>query len=353
LAVSPPSAGGLLRFRCALGNAKPSNKPSARELFAKQPIPVYITAVDFPKALDFAEGMNLRHIAFKKMNGLGNDFVIVDARAEPLRLAAAEAVLIADRKEGVGCDQIITLEPSNSADVFMRILNADGSEAGACGNAARCVAALLYPSLGRDAVFIETTSGILSANLHDCGLISVDMGVPRFGWNEIPLAFPIEDTSALPLAYRLPDGRVLENPSAVNVGNPHCIFWVSDAGSYDLPIFGPELERHSLFPERANISLAEAVTGKSSHARIKLRVWERGAGLTRACGTAACAAAVAAARTGRTGRSVDVSLPGGTLEIEWRPEDDHILMTGPAEFEFDGMLHLGDRGVIAETFATG
>jgi len=279
-----------------------------------------------------------------KMNGLGNDFVMIDARAEPVRLSAAVAGAIANRTTGAGCDQVILLEPSRAADIFMRILNADGSEVGACGNASRCVAALLHPGLGGNRLSIETRSGTLDARVGEDGLVTVDMGAPRFAWNEIPLVRPAADTSAIDLTFALPDGRVLAEPSVVNVGNPHCIFWVRDAESYDLAAFGAELEHHPCFPERANISLAEVVDDRT----IKLRVWERGTGITRACGTAACATAVCAARNGRTGRKVDIQLPGGVLAIEWREDDDHILMTGPAEFEFDGIIHLNGRGITVE-----
>ncbi len=170
--------------------------------------------------------MELRHIPFKKMNGLGNDFVIIDARAEPLRLSAAAAGAIASRTEGAGCDQVIVLERSSAADVFMRILNADGSEVNACGNASRCVAALLQPGLGRDRLTIETRAGVLEAEAGADGLVTVDMGAPRFEWDRIPLSRAFEDTRAIDLAYALPDSRVLADPSVVNVGNPHCIFWV-------------------------------------------------------------------------------------------------------------------------------
>ncbi len=226
----------------------------------------------------------------------------------------------------------------------MRILNADGSEVSACGNASRCVAALLRPGFGRDRISIETRSGTLDARVGEDGLVTVDMGAPRFAWDEIPLARPAADTRSIDLTFALPDGRVLSEPSVVNVGNPHCIFWVLDADSYDLAAFGSELEHHPLFPERANISLAEIIDDTA----ITLRVWERGAGITRACGTAACATAVAAARTGRTGRKVTIELPGGALTIVWRAEDDHILMTGPAEIEFEGVIHLnGSRVEVA------
>ncbi|MGA7328346.1 MAG: diaminopimelate epimerase [Rhodomicrobium sp.] len=287
--------------------------------------------------------MQPRQIPFKKMNGLGNDFVVIDARASQFALSPAMAASIADRRAGAGCDQVIMLEPSHSANVFMRILNADGSEVNACGNASRCVASLLSPELG-NRLTIETGAGLLHAELAKDGFVTVDMGEPRFAWDEIPLSRPFADTRALDLSYPLPDGQVLDRPSAVNVGNPHCVFWVEDAASYDLASLGSELEHHSLFPERANISLAEIIAPN----RMKLRVWERGAGLTRACGTAACAAAVAGARTQRTGRQVEVELPGGNLFIAWNEDDNHILMTGGTEFEFAGVLCIGGDGTLVE-----
>jgi diaminopimelate epimerase len=292
--------------------------------------------------------MGLRHIPFVKMNGLGNDFVMIDARAEPLALSAAAAEQIANRKTGAGCDQVIVLEPSRAADVFMRILNADGSEVSACGNASRCVAALVAPGHGRERLSIETRAGVLEATIGESGLVTVDMGAPRFAWDDIPLAHDAGDTRAIDLTFALPDGRVLAGPSVVNVGNPHCIFWVENADSYDLASFGGALERHPLFPERANISLAQIVDDGA----IELRVWERGAGVTRACGTAACATAVSAARTGRTGRAVTIRLPGGVLSIEWRAADNRILMTGPTEFEGRGVIHLSGAGVAIEALAT-
>ena len=288
--------------------------------------------------------MNLRHIPFVKMNGLGNDFVMIDARTEPVRLSAVAAGAIANRTSGAGCDQVIVLEPSRAADVFMRILNADGSEVGACGNASRCVAALLHPGLGRNRISIETRAGTLDARVGEDGCVTVDMGAPRFAWNEIPLAKAAADTRAIDLVFALSDGRTLAEPSVANVGNPHCIFWVRDAESYDLAAFGAELEHHPLFPERANISLAEVIDDRT----IKLLVWERGTGITRACGTAACATAVCAGRTGRTGRKADVQLPGGVIAIEWREDDDHIFMTGPAEFEFNGIIHLNGSEITVE-----
>jgi diaminopimelate epimerase len=273
-------------------------------------------------------------IPFRKMNGLGNDFVVLDLRARPLALGPSEAAAIADRNHGIGCDQVIGLEPSADADAFMRIWNADGGEVGACGNAARCVAALLAAERGTSEVSIETESAILGALVNEDGTVTIDMGRPRFNWDEIPLAEPFHDTKRIELQIGPIDDPVLHSPSVVNVGNPHCIFFVEDLEAHDLARFGSMLEHHPLFPERANISLAE-VTGPDS---LRLRTWERGAGLTRACGTAACAAAVAATRRGLTERKVRVTLPGGDLLIDWRADDDHILMTGPYALDYEGTL---------------
>lgn len=272
-------------------------------------------------------------LPFRKMNGLGNDFVVLDARARPLKIGAEEAQRIGDRSSGPGCDQVIVLEPSKTADVFMRIFNADGSEVGACGNAARCIALLLSEETGRGDVTIDTRGGLLQAAVESAGSITIDMGTPRFAWDEIPLAEPFHDTTCIELQIGPIDAPVLHSPSVVNVGNPHAIFWVDDVAAHDLGRFGPLLENHPIFPERANISLAQ-VTSPSS---LKLRTWERGAGLTKACGTAACAVAVAAARKKLTGRQVTVELPGGSLFIDWTT-NGHILMRGPAELEFEGTL---------------
>lgn len=272
-------------------------------------------------------------IPFVKMNGLGNDFVVVDGRAERVHIAAEEARHLADREGGIGCDQVIVLEPSHTADVRMRILNADGSEVSACGNATRCVAWLLSDETGRRTVTIDTPAGELVARVGDIDTITVDMGVPRFGWQDIPLSEPFHDTRQIELQVGPIDNPVMHTPSVVNVGNPHAIFWVKDVQAIDLGRVGPLLENHPLFPERANISIAEVVSPQ----HIRLRTWERGAGLTRACGTAACAAAVCAMRKRLTDRKVTVSLPGGDLVIEWTPED-RIMMTGPAELEFKGRL---------------
>jgi len=272
-------------------------------------------------------------IPFRKMNGLGNDFVVLDARARSLQLTPDEVRRISDRSRGTGCDQVIVLEPSSKADVFMRIFNADGSEVGACGNAARCVALLVVQATGRPEVTIETSAGLLRAEVESADRITIDMGEPRFAWDEIPLAEPFHDTTGIELQIGPIDAPVLHSPSVVNVGNPHAIFWVENVDAHDLGRLGPLLESHPVFPERANISLAQV----TSREGLRLRTWERGAGLTKACGTAACAAAVAAARKKLTGRQVSVELPGGRLFINWTT-DGHILMCGPAELEFEGTL---------------
>jgi diaminopimelate epimerase len=267
---------------------------------------------------------------FIKMHGLGNDFVVLDARRAPLDLTAAEARAIADRRTGVGCDQVIVIEPSHGADAFMRIRNADGGEAAACGNAARCLGRVLMEEKEADTVLIETASGVAQARDAGDGLVTVDMGAPRTGWREIPLS---EERDTLHLGLRR---GALADPAAVSMGNPHAVFFVADAESVALAELGPSLETDPLFPERANIGVAQ-VTGPES---LRLRVWERGAGLTRACGTGACAAVVAAHRRGLTGRRASVALDGGRLDIDWRA-DDHVWMTGPAATSFRGELNAG------------
>ena len=278
--------------------------------------------------------MDAGEYSFRKMNGLGNDFVVLDSRARALALAPEIVRVIADRKEGIGCDQLIALEPSDKADVFMRIWNADGGEVEACGNAARCVAAVIATEQGRSQVSIETEDQVLGAAVGGDGNVTIDMGVPRLAWDEIPLAEPFHDTSRIELQAGPIDAPVLHSPGAVNVGNPHALFFVEDTEAIDLAGIGPMLECHPLFPERANISLVQVM----SPDHLKVRTWERGAGLTRACGTAACASAVAAVRRDLAGRMVTVSLPGGDLVIEWREADGHVLMTGPYELDFEGTL---------------
>ena len=271
-------------------------------------------------------------IRFRKMNGLGNDFVVLDARLRALPLSPDAVRAVADRKEGIGCDQIVALEPSRKADVFMRIWNADGGEVGACGNAARCVAALIAAELEKPAVSIETGSGVIGASVNADRSVTIDMGAPRFAWEEIPLSQHFDDTRVIALGPI--EDPALGSPSVVNVGNPHCVFFVDYVEAHDLARLGPELEHHPLFPERANISLVQ-VLGPT---HLKLRTWERGAGLTRACGTAACAAGVAAARRALSGRKVKVSVPGGDLLIEWRENGGHVLMTGAYALDYEGTL---------------
>jgi diaminopimelate epimerase len=278
-------------------------------------------------------------IPFRKMNGLGNDFVVLDAREAPIPLGDAQAKAIADRDTGIGCDQLIILEPSKAADLFMRIRNADGGEVDACGNATRCIADLVMDQTGTDRVSVETNAGILDCTRAGERLVTVDIGPPKLEWHEIPIAERM-DTRVIELQIGPIDDPILHSPSVVNVGNPHCFFWVDDVEAYDLSKIGPLLEHHPVFPERANISLAH-VTSPTS---VTLKVWERGVGLTRACGTAACAVAGAAARRKFTGRKVTVTLPGGDLDIEWRESDGHVLMTGPVAYEFEGVL---DDGLLA------
>jgi len=288
-------------------------------------------------------------IDYRKMNGLGNDFVIADTRTNGFRVTSALACALADRGKGIGADQVVALEPSRDADVFMRIFNADGSEVGACGNVTRCVAVMLAEENGARDYTIKTASGVLRAETIAPEAARVDMGAPKFDWIDIPLAHPVDDTREVfigPAGAGAAEDDVfhLGFASVVNVGNPHCIFWVEDAKAIDLARIGPALEQHPLFPERVNVSMATVDTPDS----ITLRVWERGAGLTKACGTAACAVAVAAARVGRTQRHVSVNLPGGTLDIAWR-DDDHIIMTGPVAFEHRGEIDISPDGAIAVT----
>ena len=270
---------------------------------------------------------------FIKMHGLGNDFVVLDARAAPIRLSEAQVRAIADRRLGVGCDQLITLENSSRADAFMRIRNADGGEVAACGNASRCVATLLMHERGTDRVVIETAAGLLETRDAGAGLITVDMGEPRFGWRDIPLAREM-DTLHLDLVLGPASAPVLSHPCAVNVGNPHAVFFVEDVEAVPLATVGPMLEHHPLFPERVNVEVAELL----GPGRIRMRVWERGAGITSACGTGACATLVAAVRRKLGPRTAEVELDGGPLRIEWRESDNRLLMTGPVATSFRGTL---------------
>ncbi|WP_353227589.1 diaminopimelate epimerase [Novosphingobium sp.] len=276
-------------------------------------------------------------IPFRKMHGLGNDFVVIDARdaapAHGLAMTARRAAAIAARTTGIGCDQLIVLESAVHADVRMRIFNHDGSEVEACGNAARAVGLLLADERGGE-TRIETLGGMIVAQSSAAGAdaaVSVAMGVPRFDWDAIPLAFAM-DTLAMPVAW-----EDLANPVAVNVGNPHVVFFVTDTHAVDLARLGPMIETDALFPARINVNVA-TLTGPDT---LDLRVWERGAGLTRACGTGACATAVAAMRRRLTGRRVVVTLPGGPLTITWGP-DGMITMTGPAALSFEGVFAADD-----------
>ena len=276
----------------------------------------------------------LANHAFVKMNGIGNEIVVVDLRVGGGAISAAEARAAAAPQGGAPYDQLMALYPPRTpgTDAFVRIYNNDGSEAGACGNGMRCIASLLARESGKDRLSLETTAGLLDCWKTPSGQFTVDMGPPRFKWNEIPLAEEFRDTRAIELQIGPIDQPVLHSPSVVNMGNPHAIFWVDNVATYDLARLGPMLENHPIFPERANITLAQIV----SRDHIVIRTWERGAGLTLACGSAACAAVVAAARLRRCDRQVTVSLPGGDLQIEWRAADDHVLMTGPVAFEFEG-----------------
>ena len=288
----------------------------------------------------------LENRPFVKMNGLGNEIVVLDLRAAPVPVGAAEARALA-RPGALPFDQLMALYPPKTAgtEAFVRIFNADGSEAGACGNGMRCIAALVSKATGKKTLAFETSAGVVACEIESMpDKVTVDMGPPRLRWDEIPLAEEFRDTRAIELQIGPIDKPVLHSPSAVSMGNPHAIFWVDDVEAHDLARFGPMLENHPLFPERANISLAK-VAGPG---HLVVKTWERGAGLTRACGSAACAAAVAAVRTKRSGRKVRVTLPGGDLAVEWRERDDHVLMTGPVEFEFEGTL---SAAMLAEASA--
>jgi len=264
-------------------------------------------------------------LKFIKMHGLGNDFVILDGRSTPLELNAAQTLAIADRRRGIGCDQLILLEETESStDIRMRIRNADGGEVEACGNAARCVGQLILDEKGADQAKIETLGGELTATRASTG-ITVDMGPAYLEWQDIPLASEVDT-----LALNMHEGP-LSNPVAVGMGNPHAVFFVPDAEAIDLGIVGPPLEHHGLYPNRTNVEAAQII----SRNKIRLRVWERGVGETEACGSGACAALVAASRRDLTDRKPSVELNGGTLEIEWR-DDNHVLMTGPTELSFTG-----------------
>jgi diaminopimelate epimerase len=269
---------------------------------------------------------------FLKMHGCGNDFVVFDERAGALGLTPARAAAIAARRTGVGCDQFIVIEPpppGSTADAFMRIRNPDGQEAGACGNATRCVVRLLHEQTGRRHQVIETTAGLLPSDVLDDGRVQVDMGPPLLGWQDVPLAGPM-DTAHVDLALG-PVG----DPAACSMGNPHATFFVADLAALDIEALGPRLEHAAVFPERANIGFAQVLAPD----RLRVRIWERTAGLTLACGSGACATLINAARRGLTGRHATVVVDGGELDITWRA-DGHVLMTGPTTLVYRGIIDL-------------
>ncbi len=265
---------------------------------------------------------------FIKMHGLGNDFVILDTRAQVIENKGELSKKLGNRHFGVGCDQIIFIESTDKATAFMRIYNPDGSESGACGNATRCVADILLKESGKDDCVIETKAWLLKCIRADGDQITVDMGEPKLDWAQIPLSYEC-NTINLPIG-----GGGVSHPAAVNMGNPHCVFFVEDLNQIDVSKIGTGFEYHSIFPERSNIEFVEVVNRE----HVKMRVWERGAGITLACGSGACATAVAAVRRGLTGRRVTVSMDGGDLTLEWRESDNHVYMTGPVAYVFKGSL---------------
>jgi diaminopimelate epimerase len=272
---------------------------------------------------------------FRKMHGLGNDFAVFDARTRPLALDGGTAGAVADRRRGIGCDQVIVIErDAAGADAFMRIYNADGSEVESCGNASRCVARLLLEESGKSEVRISTNGGLMRCSARG-DLVTIDMGEPRLDWREIPMTQAVETVSfALPLEAG--GAAALGKASAVMTGNPHCVFFVSDVAQIPVEELGPAVEHHPWFPARTNVEFVEP-RGQDA---LRMRVWERGVGVTQACGTGACASVVAAHRRGLTGREVTVELDGGRLEIVWRESDNHILMTGPAALSYEGEVDL-------------
>ena len=294
-----------------------------------------VNQIDFENSLHLAYRSDMvftqKQIPFVKMNGLGNDFVVVDARSAPFSPDPSDIRRWGDRKGGIGFDQMILIEDSMTADAFMRVYNADGSSVETCGNALRCVALQLKPEGGT--LSIDTLGGKTEAMVKNATHITIDMGRPRLKWDEIPLAEDM-DTRGFELQIGPIDAPLFHTPSAINMGNPHCIFFVDDVLSVDVAAVGSLLEHHPVFPQSANIEFAQVLDPQT----IRMRVWERGAGITKACGTGACAVAVAAARKRLTERRVRVIMDGGSLDIDWRDADDHVLMTGPAVIEFEGYL---------------
>ncbi len=269
---------------------------------------------------------------FRKMHGLGNDFVVFDARKQGLALDAATARAVADRRRGIGCDQVIVIRRGqDGADAFMQVCNCDGTEVEQCGNATRCVARLLMEESGKSAVRIDTLGGPLLCSEAGGGAVTVDWGKARFAWDEVPMA-EAADTNR----FRLEVDGIAHEASAVSVGNPHVVLFVADAEAAPVTELGPRIETHPMFPARANVEFVSVEDG----GRLRMRVWERGVGITQACGSGACAVAAAAHRRGLAGRKVDVVLDGGTLHLEVRESDDHILMTGPSALSFTGDVDL-------------
>lgn len=281
----------------------------------------------------------LAGLPFFKMNGIGNEIIVLDLRGTGAAVSPADARAI-HADPALAFDQLMILSQPRKpgAHAFMTILNNDGSESGACGNGTRCVAWVLMRDGAPDTLALETSAGMLACERVGERRFRIDMGTPKLGWRDIPLQHDVADTSAVTIAgiEQLSGSADLGPFCAVNMGNPHAVFFVNDAARIDLARIGPGLETHSVFPERANISLAQIGAAQNGRDTIILRVWERGAGVTRACGSAACAALVAASLTGRTGRAANVDLPGGRLVIEWRISDNHVLMTGDVELEFEG-----------------
>ena len=273
----------------------------------------------------------MRTLPFIKMHGLGNDFVIFDARTAPVDLTGGQVRAISDRRTGVGCDQLIVIEPPRSAgaDAFMRIHNSSGGEVEACGNATRCVASMLIGEGAGTSAVIETVAGLLHSETSGDGLFTADMGPANLDWRDIPLA-----EAANTLHLNIEEGPFAD-PVAVNMGNPHAVFFVEDAETAPIHIHGPIIERHPLYPQFTNVEAAQVRADGS----IRVRVWERGVGITQACGSGACAALVAAHRRGLAGRAADVVLDGGFLHIQWL-DDGHVLMTGPVMRGFTGTLEV-------------
>ncbi len=284
--------------------------------------------------------MTAAPLPFRKMNGLGNEIVVVDLRGKMDPFTPERVQAVGARADAHFDQMMVLMDPRTpGTEAYVRIYNIDGTEAEACGNGMRCVGWAVWQATGHASQKFETRAGLLDVTVEDQEHITVDMGTPRFGWQDIPLSEAFHDTRAIELQIGPIDKPLLHSPSVVNVGNPHAIFWVKDVGKFDLGRFGPMLEHHPMFPQRANISLAE-VTARDA---ITLRTWERGAGLTRACGSAACAAAVCGVRKGLTDRVVTVTVPGGPLRIEWR-ENNHIYMTGPATHEHVGSIDFAAMG---------